>query len=184
MILSANTYGAQPEWSWHDSSGSVQTMTLGYLDISFTELMKQASGHYDSFAKRVQASGTTVSLTGEQKRYLAENFDPENMAWAEYRAFIDKLCAFGVLAEEDKNHVGYSNLIPIECTKLGASISPSRTNPMRYTGDFSSSRGNVLDWTAYLAGNTVWDERTYSWQRSPEAILFGKIRGVLESISG
>ena len=187
MISSANTYGAQRQWSGY--GGTLGSGSLGdLLNTSFMDMMRQAASDYDSFTERVKSSGSTVRLTAEQKRYLEENFDPRNMTKEEYRAFLDKLCEFGVIAREDLYYLGYGvpgsdmELVAPRDT-MYAFITPHRENPMHYTSSFSSSRGNILDWATYLAGTTVWDEGTHSWQKRPEDILFGKIRDVLESIS-
>ena len=54
---------------------------------------------------------------------------------------------------------------------------------MGYTPFFSSSRGNVADWSKYMAGIMSWSEKAGSWEKGPETILFGKIRDVLDAIA-
>lgn len=185
MIAPANTYGAQREWAQSYRPSSFCGMGhAGMLEAYLEELRRQLAKSCSESVDNLKKAGGDVKLTKEQKQELKDRYDPKNMTHEEYQSLIDKLCEFGVLDEDDKNHVSYGNMTPVESLEVKAAISPARENPMRYTDYFSSSNGNVLDWVKYLAGNTVWDEGTHSWQKTPESILFGKIQDVLESISG
>lgn len=187
MISAASTQGLRSEW--FEVRGSYGFVKTEYMDLVHEVLRQQQKEAAESLADRLKDSGTKVKLTEEQKKYLSENFDPENMSQLEYQAFVDKLCEFGVLDEADKDYVGYGvkgcslDLTPLSHVRTAASIVPARGNPMGYTQFFSSSRGNVADWSKYMAGIMSWSEKTGSWKKGPETILFGKIRDVLDAIA-
>ncbi len=111
------------------------------------------------------------------------------MSKLEYQAFLDKLCEFGILDEADKEYVGYGvkgcglDMTPVGRARTGGYICPVRENPMAYTESFASSRGNAAGWAKYLSGLMAWSEESHSWQKKPEAILFGKIGDILTAIS-
>ena len=106
MISAANIYGTQRQGSAY--SGTLGSGSLGdLLNTSFMDMMRAAAKDYDGFTERVKSSGSTVTLTKEQKQYLEEHFNPKNMTKEEYRAFLDKLCEFGVIAQEDLYYLGY-----------------------------------------------------------------------------
>lgn len=187
MIVAASNQVFRPEW--FEVRGQYGFVKTEYADLVQEALKEQQKEVTESLADRLKDSGATVQLTEEQKKYLSETFDPENMSKLEYQAFLDKLCEFGVLDEADKDYVGYGvkgcglDLTPLSHVRTGASMVPARGNPMGYTQFFSSSRGNVADWAKYLSGIMGWNEETNSWQKRPEAVLFGKVYDVLNAIS-
>ncbi|MCI9332647.1 MAG: hypothetical protein HFG05_10830 [Oscillibacter sp.] len=191
MISGASNRIFQREWiEVKGNYGFVKTEYLDAVQKALAEQQKEAAKAYDSFTERVKESGSSVKLTGEQKKYLAEHFDPKRMSKLDYQAFLDKLCEFGVLEEADKEYLGYGvkgsslDMTPLNRVRTGAYLSPVRENPMGYTDCFSSSRGDAASWAKYLSGVMGWDEGTNSWQKKPEALLFGKVHDVLKAISG
>ncbi len=189
MISAASTQSTQGFRSeWFEVKGSYGFVKTEYADLVHEVLEQQQKKAAESLADRLKDSGTKAELTKEQKKYLSENFDPEGMSQLEYQAFIDKLCEFGVLDEADKDYVSYGvkgcslGLTPLSHVRTGATIVPAQGNPMGYTQFFPSS-GNVADWSKYMAGIMSWSERTGSWEKGPETILFGKIRDVLDAIA-
>lgn len=190
MISAASNQVFRPEWlEVRGSYGFVKTEFADQVQKALEEQRKKVARDYESLADRMKDSGSEIQLTEEQKKYLSEHFDPKNMSQLEYQEFLDKLCEFGVLDEADKEYVGYGvkgcglDMTPLSRVRTGAFISPVRENPMGYTESFSSSRGNAVSWTKYLSGIMGWNERTNSWEKRPEAILFGKIRNVLDAIA-
>lgn len=190
MISAASTQSTQGFRSeWFEVRGPYGFVKTEYMDLVHEVLKQQQKEAAESLADRLKDSGTKAELTKEQKKYLSENFDPENMSRLEYQAFVDKLCEFGVLDEADKDYVGYGvkgcglDLTPLSHVRTGASMVPAWGNPMGYTQFFSSSRGNVAGWSKYMASIMSWSEKTGSWEKGPEAILFGKIRDVLDAIA-
>jgi hypothetical protein len=190
MVSAASNQTFRREWI--DVKGNYGLVKLEYLDTFRKTLeaqQKEAAKDYSRFAERMRGGGTSVELTEEQRKYLAEHFDPQNMSKTEYQEFIDKLCEFGILDEADKEYVGYGvkgcalDMIPVGRVRTGGSVRQVRENPMSYTDSFSSSGGNVAGWARYLSGIMSWSEQTNSWQRKPEAILFGKVKDVLEAVS-
>lgn len=187
MISGASGQTFQREW--FEVKGNYGFIKTEYMDTFQKTLEAQQKEAAESLADRLKNSGTKTKLTEEQKKYLSENFDPENMSQLEYQAFVDKLCEFGVLDEADKDYVGYGvkgcglDLTPLSHVRTGASMVPARGNPMAYTASFSSSRGDAAGWAKYLSGVMGWNEKTNSWQKKPESILFGKISDVLNAIS-
>lgn len=191
MVSAAGTPVFQKEWfRFSEGYGFAKAEFQDQISAAFAEMERQSVQSYEAFSQRVRQSGRDVKLTREQKQYLAENFDPKNMSFSEYQSFIDKLCEFGILDEADKDYVscgaaGYElEMIPLGAVQNGGYLTPGDLyNPMSYSKAFSSSKGNVLDWADYLSRLTVLDQKTTSWQKTPESILFGKIRDVLEKIS-
>ena len=154
-------------------------------------VQNQAKQNYADLTQRVQAGGTRVKLTEEQKEYLSEHFDPRNMSRADYQKFIDKLCEYGVLDEADKPYVNYGltgselEAIPLSAINCEAYIMTADSdNLLCYTNSFSMFKSNVLEWSGYLSGIRALEQNTGIWQKKPEAVLFGKIHNVLEAISG
>lgn len=136
---------------------------------------KAALGRYTA---EVRGRGTIVRLTGGQLEHLSASYDPRNMTWEEYRAFVDDLCEYGILKEEDRNFISYKSLVPaaffstVQCASTTAPYQP-------YTVDFWSSGGNVLDWSRYLSTFERFNPDTRSYERSASAMLFDRIRQVL-----
>ena len=186
MISAASTQSTQGFRSeWFEVKGAYGIVKTEYSDLVHEVLKQQQKEAAESLADRLKDSGTKAELTKEQKKYLSENFDPENMSRLEYQAFGE----FGVLDEADKDYVGYGvkgcglDLTPLSHVRTGASMVPAWGNPMGYTQFFSSSRGNVADWSKYMASIMSWSEKAGSWEKGPETILFGKIRDVLDAIA-
>jgi len=192
MISAADNQIFQREWLQLDGHYAfVKPDYMGLLNAALEEQRKLQDKANQQYVEDLKRAGFDVKLTEEQKKELKEDFDPENMSLPEYQSFIDKLCEYGVLKEEDKRYVGYGvkgcglDLTPVTAVRSGGYLTRgSFYNPKSYTNAFSSSGGSVLDWAKFLAGITTWDEKSHSWQKQPEAILFGKIRDVLEAVSG
>lgn len=195
MISAASNQVFQKEWFDYvpaGDSGLYGVPKTEYQDLfnqTVKALEEQSKKNYESLTERVRASGSEVKLTEEQKQYLTESFNPKNMSRSEYQEFIDKLCEFGVLDEADKPYVSYGQagsdleLIPLSVVNGRAYLMAANGyNPKGYTNSFSSSRGNALNWASYLASIQVWDRG--SFRLKPEAVLFGRIKDVLEEIAG
>jgi len=192
MISAASNQIFQREWlQFEGPYAMVRTDYADMLNALLEERRKQQAKADERFVEDLKRAGCDVKLTEAQKKELKEDFDPENMSHQEYQSFIDRLCGYGVLKEEDKNYIGYGvkgcglDMTPVTAVWCGGYLTHGDSyNPKLYTNAFSSSGGNVLDWAKYLAGVTTWSEKSYSWQKGPEAILFGKVRDILEAVSG
>ena len=103
------------------------------------------------------------------------------MSKEDYRALIDDLCKYGILTEEDKNYVGYSNVVPLDFSEPVAEISPC-FQPFS-TNDFSFfSGGNALEWADYRSKFETYDPVTQSYRPSRRALLMDTIADVLAQI--
>lgn len=190
MISGASSQMFQREW--FEVKGNYGLIKPEYMDMFQKNLeaqQKEAARDYAGFTERMKETGSSVKLTEEQRKYLSEKFDPQKMSKKEYQAFLDKLCEFGVLDEADKEYAGYGiegcdlDLTPLGRVRTGAYLTSAQGNPMGYTSAFSSSRGNALSWTRYLSSFQSWDPDSQSWRKTGEALLFGKLRDILEGIS-
>ncbi len=136
-----------------------------------------------AFMENVKENGTAVRLTKEQTSQLSARFDPNDMTYEDYHAFVDQLCDWGVLRREDVQYVSVSplaeGLIPLDFAEPAAVITQA-SNDRHFDRSFSSSGGNVLDWTRYMATFESLNPDTGSFERGRSAILFGKLRDVLE----
>lgn len=184
-----NTQGLRSEWfEVRGQYGLVKTEYQDLLQQTLKAMGEQYRERSAELAARLQSGGLEVKLTEEQKQDLSQRFDPENMSYSEYRSFLDTLCQFGVLEESDKNYLNYGaaggelELIPLEYVFVGSRITPQTRN-VTMDDSFASCHGKVLDWAKYRAGFMGWDEKTQSWKKTADALLFGKVRDVLEAIS-
>lgn len=196
MITQAGSRQFQAEWFNHVGNAALPYAVpkTEYQDLfrqTVEAVQNQAKQNYADLTQRVQAGGTRVKLTEEQKEYLSEHFDPRNMSRADYQKFIDKLCEYGVLDEADKPYINYGlagselEAIPLSAINCEAYIMTADSdNLLCYTNSFSMFKSNVLEWSGYLSGIRALEQNTGIWQKKPEAVLFGKIHNVLEAISG
>lgn len=155
----------------------------GSLKNILPEKAAQDEEKLRAFMEDVKKNGTAVHLTKEQTKQLSEKFDPEDMTYEDYHAFVDQLCDWGVLRREDAQYVSVSplveGLIPVDFAEPMAMVTPAK-NPQHFDRFFSSSGGNVLDWARYMASFEDFNPDTGSFERGRSAILFGKLRDVLE----
>lgn len=129
-----------------------------------------------------------VNLTEEQKDYLSSTYDPENMSYSEYQAFLDDLCKFGYFAEEDKPFVscgadssGELMLIPLSYyPRCGASYTTDAYVPGQR--DFPFKSGNVLSWTKHLSSYGNFNPEAGRFEKTERALLFEKLQDVLRQI--
>ncbi len=193
MVTSANAPRFQTEWFNQVGNAALpyavpKTEYQNLFRQTAEAVQNQAKQNYADLTQRMQAGGTRVKLTEEQKEYLAENFSPDDMTYGEYRSFLDTLCRFGVLEEQDRNFLNYGvgdselELIPLEYAFEGSRITPQGAGD--YDSSFASCGGRVLDWARYRAACLSWDERSGKWIQAGDALLFEKIQKVLEVISG
>lgn len=155
----------------------------GSLENAFPEKAALDKEKLRAFMEDVKKNGTAVQLTEEQISQLSEKFDPNDMTYEDYHAFVDQLCDWGVLHREDIQYVSVSplaeGLIPLDFAESTAMVTETK-NYQQFDRYFSSSGGNVLDWTRYMATFEVLNPDTGSFERGRSSILFGKLRDVLE----
>lgn len=157
----------------------------GSLKSLFAEKAAQDEEKLRAFMAKTREEGTSVHLTREQEDQLSAKFRPNDMSYEDYHAFVDQLCQWGVLDREDIPHVSVSpvaeGLIPVDFSEPVGTLTSARTD-RRFSRDFSSSGGNVLDWARYLATFEDFNPDTRAFEKTRSAILFGKIRDILELI--
>ena len=155
----------------------------GSLKNILPEKVAQDKKKLRDFMEDVKKNGTAVHLTKEQISQLSEKFDPEDMTYEDYHAFVDQLCDWGVLRREDIQYVSVSplveGLIPLDFAEPTVMFTTEK-NDHYFDSHFSSSGGNVLDWTRYMATFESLNPDTGSFDRGRSSILFGKLRDVLE----
>lgn len=172
-------------WFSAVGSGPIKYMALKEECVDqFRESMqaqeKELKAAFDQYSAEVRRRGTSVRLTDAQLEHLTASYDPGNMTREEYQAFVDDLCEYGVLNEEDKDYVSYGIMTPLTSWSGTCSVSPRLSDPYApYDSSFSSSGGNVLDWSKYLSTFEQYNENTGSFKRTVSAILFEKIQKVL-----
>lgn len=132
---------------------------------------------FEQFKEDVRRRGKSVELTGEQLERLSASYNPRKMTREDYRAFVDDLCAYGVLNEADKGYISYSGLVPIDFSEPSCTITSAPCQP--YSADFESSGGNVLDWSRYLSTYEYFNPDANRFEPTRRAILFDRIRQVL-----
>lgn len=144
----------------------------------------------DKLAKKSCTSeqANAVRLTQEQRLRLANRYNPKNMTWEDYHAFIDDLCEIGILGEEDKCCVNYGTPEDIVALPLESAF---RVNILE-EGDpfygvigcsFSDCHGNALNWVEYRSKTVGHYGETGTWNKTKDAILFGKVLDVMKAIS-
>lgn len=126
-------------------------------------------------------------LTKEQMEYLSSTYDPENMSYSDYLSFLDDLCKFGYFAEEDRVHVdgdtmtvGDKTLTKVSTETFGAFITTDIGTT--YSRSFSSSGGNVLDWSRHLSTYGTYNTGIGRFEQTHQAKLYGKLYDVLSQM--
>lgn len=132
---------------------------------------------FQKFKEDARRRGKSVKLTDEQLEHLSASYNPREMTREDYRAFVDDLCACGVLDEADKDYISYSGLVPIDFSEPSCTITSAPYQP--YNRDFWSSGGNVLDWSKYLSTWEYFNPDTNRFEPTRRAILFDRIQQVL-----
>ena len=64
--------------------------------------------YYNNYVKPIIEN--PITLTDEQIESLAQQYDPQNMSYSEYEAFLDTLVQFGVLPQKELNYLEYRGL--------------------------------------------------------------------------
>lgn len=137
---------------------------------------KQDIAKLNDFMDRVQNGFADITLTEGQKAELAGKYDPANMSHDAYKEFIDDLCKYEVLNEEDKPYVGYTNLIPWDLSEPEITMVPLSVVP-------PSSCNDMLGWSKYYASFTTFNNDTQSFEKTRSAILYEKIYCILDQLS-
>lgn len=134
----------------------------------------------DAFFENIKKGGADATLSAEQKQYLSETYNPTDMAQEDYQALLDDLCKFGVLTEEDKGYLSYGGLQKLDLSEPSCVITPMV--PGRPMDTLSDCKGNALEWTRFQASFESFDPASRTFGKSMSAVLFGKVRDVLEQI--
>lgn len=170
---------------WTDPIAS----NVGYIKPAFLEQVlemakKGSAAHFDRLRDRLENGVIKTPLTADQKQYLKENFDLKDMSWEDYRSLIDKLCEFGVLDQEDKRFLhcefGGLEMTPVDLSGPTTTVSFAPVS-VRNSSSFASWKGDVLGWMKFFSSFQSWNGQ--SWEKTPEARLFGKVHDLLEAIS-
>lgn len=127
-------------------------------------------------------------LTKEQMEYLSSAYDPENMSYSDYLSFLDDLCKFGYFAEEDKVFVSGDAVITSSGNVMvrvsGPSVEFSLTTDIgsKYREEFSSSGGNVLEWTRHLSTYEKYNTTIGRFEKTDKAQLNQKLYNILSQL--
>lgn len=116
------------------------------MSKAFSIKKQQDITDLNSFMENVKQNGVEV-LTDEQKEYLADNYNPSNMSQDEYQAFVNDLCKFGILEEQDKDYVSCSSLVPLDLSIPACEI--TKMVPGKPKFNFDDCNDNVLDWANF-----------------------------------
>lgn len=150
------------------------------MSKAFSIKKQQDITDLNSFMENVKQNGVEV-LTDEQKEYLADNYNPSNMSQDEYQAFVNDLCKFGILEEQDKDYVSCSSLVPLDLSIPACEI--TKMVPGKPKFNFDDCNDNVLDWAKFRSTFESFDSCNKTFQKTRSAILFGKIEDVLTQIA-
>lgn len=134
---------------------------------------------FAQFKEDARQRGPFVRLTKAQREHLSASYNPREMTREDYRAFVDDLCAYGVLDEADKDYISYGDLVPIACIEP-CTVTEAPYQP--YTSGFWSSGGDVLDWSRYLSTYEYFNPDTNRFEKTRSAILFDRIQQVLSKL--
>lgn len=149
---------------------------------SLTQAKAQAQKNLQTNFNKPDAAKGDCGLTEQQKTELAGKYNPNNMSIDEYNNFVDDLCSYGIISGEAKGYVASSILTPLEYAESGLQISASADAPAGVSYSLQNSQNNVLDWVRYRASFEEFDPVSESFQKSPVALLFGKIEQVLNQL--
>ena len=166
-----------PNWfNWEGPYAILKSEHRQDFSETLVQKKKQDMEKLNNFMDRVQNGFADITLTDEQKAELAGKYDPTHMSDEAYKDFIDDLCKYGVLNEEDKPFVGYTNLIPLDLSEPEIKMIPlSVVSPSNGT--------DMLGWSKYYASFTTFNNDTQSYEKTRSAILYEKIYSILDQLS-
>lgn len=168
---------------WFVRKGSYTIVKEEYKEQvreSLAQAKAQAQNNLQTFFNKPNTSKVDCGLTEQQKTELAGRYNPTDMSRDEYNNFVDDLCSYGVIPAEAKGYIASSMLTPLECSETGLQISNYAPSGMSYS--LQNGQNNVLDWVRYRASFEQFDPLSQSFQKSPTALLFGKIEQVLNQL--
>lgn len=185
MISTVKSTCSSPAWAEYRSGVLVAVPKFGEeLDKALMEQREKDIAATDAFMKEYRKTGGKFKLTAEQLKTLSDNYNPRDMSYKEYMSFIDRLCEYGILNEDDKDYVHYSAfgsdliMIPLKFDIPISTWGPR--SPMGYSESFSSCGGNVLEWSYYLSQFETFNQQLNSCEKTRSAVLYGKICDVLQ----
>ena len=109
MISTVKSTCSSPAWAEYRSGVLVAVPKFGEeLDKALMEQREKDIAATDAFMKEYRKTGGKFKLTAEQLKTLSDNYNPRDMSYKEYMSFIDRLCEYGILNEDDKDYVHYS----------------------------------------------------------------------------
>ena len=187
-MSSASSIAAPFQSGWFDvgptGTGGVN---IAVVKSEFQEAFSKAVAE-ERVQRRAEAkawlasnSGVSAALTPEQAGSLAGKYDPNRMSQEDYRAFVDELCAMGVLEEEDKHYLSYGGLTKLDLGGPNGYVVASTPDAL-IRDTLSGSGGNALDWARFRASYQAFDPDTGAPYRDRAAVLFGQIAEILEQV--
>lgn len=152
--------------------------------------LERASRQEDMAAAK-KAANQPIKVTNEQINQLAEKYDPRNMTYEEYNAFIDEMIEMGVVTKEDASYItDYANRELHDWLHPGNPYLSSRTlygseAPYFYRGCtypllFPECNGDVLTMYGFQAAYHTTDPETGTVYRGRTERTYGKIYQVLQ----
>ena len=170
---------------WFNFTGPfavVKEECLDKFNEAIAQKRKQDTESTSALNEKMSKRNTDIVLTDEQKAQLSKKYDPKSMSKDEYDSFIDDLCTYGVMQQEDKEIISHGVLVPLI---LGPDVQiTSQTKSCWMNLDYNSCNGNALDWTKYLSSFESYNPIKQTFEKDARAILFSIITSAMEQISG
>ncbi len=176
---------------WFDRKGVYLVPKSGYMSMIIDAIRSKKTQGIESDLSIPESESkqeSTVHLSKQQIKSLAQQYNPHQMNEEDYRAFIDDLCQLGVLNKEDKPNLscgafGNLDLIPLNSFRSSISGTPATFQDVcSFSDSFSSCNGNVKDWANFLSTFRELNPHTHTFEKSKRAILFERIADILEKI--
>lgn len=152
---------------------------------AFRKMMEEAvqkanaQAHEEYLSQLTNPASTNVKLTDEQKKYLSETYNTQNMSQKDFEAFVEDLHKFGILSDKDKSILGYGD-DDLRCFRTVCSVAPHV--PGRNYNTLSDCDGNVLAWTKYQSSVEHFDPQAKKFYHSSASVLFARLHSVLQQI--
>ncbi len=152
---------------------------------AFRKMMEEAvqkaneQAHKEYLSQLTNPTSTNVRLTDEQRKYLSERYDTENMTKEEFGAFVEDLYKFGILSDKDKSNLGYGD-DDLRCFRTVCSVAPHV--PGRNYNTLSDCDGNVLAWTKYQSAIEHFDPQAKQFYHSSTALLYARLHNILQQM--
>ena len=178
--LKWETAGIDPEWV-----GGIYKTESGVKIVTFKEeYFKEVTAANKKLALESgilganQVDTNVPKLPSDQLEYLRHNYSPRSMSKEEYDAFLEDLFRFGVITEQEKRYLNFTNCW---LTSLGGiTIMPDTFMEPPY--NFESCGGNVYELARFHSQVERLPSYGYGSFKDAQALSFGKLLKVFNQM--